>query len=50
MTEEEEEHLECWHDLACTVIGGAICVVMVICIALVGYTAYAIHHLEIVIK
>jgi len=47
---EDIEHRKCWHDAACTVIGVAICVAMVVCIALVGYTAYAIYHLEIVIE
>lgn len=46
----EEEHLECWHDLACNIIGVAMCVVFIICIALIGYTVYAINNLEIVIE
>ena len=47
---EDIEHRKCWHDLTCAVIGGAMYVVFIICIALIGYTVYAIYHLEIVIE
>lgn len=47
---EELEHRKCCHDLACNIIGVAMCVVFIICIALIGYTVYAINNLEIVIK
>lgn len=47
---EDIEHRKCCHDLAYNIIGVSMYVVFIICIALIGYTVYAINNLEIVIK